>query len=210
MLLVCSDVHFFVVGLFLIRRSRFSTRNCYRECRIVTGGSHGPTFTGCSSLHTHRVHFGSSELALSRFSSCIMLVAYVAYLFFQLNSQRSLYLSLNEEEWNHRNCMEDDGSPNISKWESVVWLAIMTALISVLSEYLIGAIEGASTSWKMPVSFVSVILLPLVGNVAGHASTVMFAMKDKLGSFHQFFCFPEKKKSHYFTLMVSITDRILP
>uniref|UniRef100_A0A0V0H562 Putative ovule protein n=1 Tax=Solanum chacoense TaxID=4108 RepID=A0A0V0H562_SOLCH len=35
-------------------------------------------------LHvTHtEVHFGKSELALSRFSSCIMLIAYGAYLFF--------------------------------------------------------------------------------------------------------------------------------
>ena len=32
----------------------------------------------------------------------------------------------------------------------------------------------------MSVSFISVILLPLVGNAAEHASAVLFAMKDKL------------------------------
>lgn len=44
-------------------------------------------------LHfTHsEVHFGKSELALSRFSSCIMLIAYASYLFFQLRVQHSLY-----------------------------------------------------------------------------------------------------------------------
>lgn len=42
------------------------------------------------------VHFGKSELALSRFSSCIMLVAYVAYIFFQLTSQKNLYNPINE------------------------------------------------------------------------------------------------------------------
>lgn len=47
--------------------------------------------------YTHtEVHFGKSELMLSRFSSCIMLVAYAAYLFFQLKSQNSLYASVNE------------------------------------------------------------------------------------------------------------------
>jgi len=35
--------------------------------------------------------FGKSELALSRFSSFVMLVAYVAYLYFQLKSHRGLY-----------------------------------------------------------------------------------------------------------------------
>lgn len=47
-------------------------------------------------LHfTHtEVHFRKSELALSRFSSCIMLVAYASYLFFQLRSQPKLYDSV--------------------------------------------------------------------------------------------------------------------
>lgn len=35
-------------------------------------------------------------------------------------------------------------------------------------------------SMNMPVSFISVILLPIVGNAAEHASAIMFAMKDKL------------------------------
>lgn len=35
---------------------------------------------------------------------------------------------------------------------------------------------------NMPVSFISVILLPIVGNAAEHASAIMFAMKDKLVS----------------------------
>ena len=49
-------------------------------------------------LHfTHtEVHSGKSELALSRFSSCIMLVAYASYLFFQLRSQQNLYGSMDE------------------------------------------------------------------------------------------------------------------
>ena len=49
-------------------------------------------------LHfTHtEVHSGKSELALSRFSSCIMLVAYGSYLFFQLRSQHNFYGSLDE------------------------------------------------------------------------------------------------------------------
>ena len=42
------------------------------------------------------IYFGKSELDLSRFSSCIMLIAYAAYLFFQLKSHRNLYDALNE------------------------------------------------------------------------------------------------------------------
>ncbi|XP_024018775.1 vacuolar cation/proton exchanger 5 isoform X2 [Morus notabilis] len=126
--------------------------------------------------YTHsEVHFGKSELALSRFSSCIMLVAYAAYLFFQLKSQKNQYEGSQNEERS-----DDDESPEISKWESIIWLSIMTAWISILSEYLVNAIEGASIALKIPIAFISVILLPIVGNAAEHASAIMFAMKDKL------------------------------
>uniref|UniRef100_J3L9H0 Sodium/calcium exchanger membrane region domain-containing protein n=1 Tax=Oryza brachyantha TaxID=4533 RepID=J3L9H0_ORYBR len=89
-----------------------------------------------AALHyTHsEVQFGKSELALSRFSSCIMLVAYASYLHFQLSNNR------------HRN----------------------------------EAIVGASKAWDIPVAFISVVLLPIVGNSAGHVNAVIFAMKDRL------------------------------
>lgn len=133
-------------------------------------------------LHfTHtEVDFGKSELILSRFSSCIMLVAYAAYLFFQLKSQKKFYVPLNEGDCQNEENSDDEEVPEISKWESIIWLSIMTAWIAVLSQYLVDAIEGASVSLKMPVSFISVILLPIVGNAAEHASAIMFAMKDKL------------------------------
>lgn len=131
--------------------------------------------------YTHsEAHFGKSELALSRFSSCIMLLAYAAYLFFQLKSQTNLYSSVYEEEIQSEESSDEDEAPEISKWESVIWLSILTAWISVLSKYLVDAIEIASESLKIPVSFISVVLLPIVGNAAEHASAIMFAMKDKL------------------------------
>ena len=42
--------------------------------------------------------------------------------------------------------------------------------------------QGASVAMGIPVAFISVILLPIVGNAAEHAGAVMFAMKDKLVS----------------------------
>ncbi|KAL6144269.1 hypothetical protein ACLB2K_054964 [Fragaria x ananassa] len=132
-------------------------------------------------LHfTHtEVHFGKSELALSRFSSCIMLVAYASYLFFQLRSHRSLYNPIDEEGDNNEDCDEDE-VPEITHWEAIGWLSVLTVWVSILSGYLVDAIQGASDSFNIPVAFISVILLPIVGNAAEHASAIMFAMKDKL------------------------------
>uniref|UniRef100_A0A7N0TZK6 Vacuolar cation/proton exchanger n=1 Tax=Kalanchoe fedtschenkoi TaxID=63787 RepID=A0A7N0TZK6_KALFE len=133
-------------------------------------------------LHfTHtEMHYGKSELALSRFSSCVMLIAYAAYLYFQLKSQKDLYDPVEAETPNEGSHVDDDETPEISKWESIVWLAVLTLCISVLSEYLVDAIEGASVAMNIPIAFISVILLPIVGNAAEHASAIMFAVKDKL------------------------------
>ncbi|KAM0007841.1 putative calcium/proton exchanger, sodium/calcium exchanger membrane region [Helianthus debilis subsp. tardiflorus] len=61
-----------------------------------------------------------------------------------------------------------------------MWLGVLTLFISILSDYLVNAIEGASVAMDVPVAFISVILLPIVGNAAEHASAIMFAVKDKL------------------------------
>ncbi|KAK6269407.1 hypothetical protein POUND7_006512 [Theobroma cacao] len=126
------------------------------------------------STHTE-VHLGISELALSRFSSCVMLPAYIAYIVFQLKNLNDL-----EEGQNGDNLDDDEEAPEISKWESAIWLAIMAAAISILSEYLVDAIEGASLAWGVPVAFITVILLPIGGNTAAVTTSVMFAMKNKL------------------------------
>ncbi|XP_070673674.1 vacuolar cation/proton exchanger 3-like isoform X2 [Malus domestica] len=133
-------------------------------------------------LHSTRteLHYGKSELSLSRFTSCIMLVAYASYLFFQLRSQHNLYIPVDQSENHTEENSDDEEAPEISKWESIIWLSILTLVISVLSEYLVNAIEGASVAMSIPVAFISVILLPIVGNAAEHAGAVMFAMKDKL------------------------------
>ncbi|KAB1995280.1 hypothetical protein ERO13_D13G132700v2 [Gossypium hirsutum] len=138
--------------------------------------------------HTER-QYGKSELSLSRFSSCVMLVAYAAYLVFQLKGQNDLYAPINEENLDDDDDDDDDDgdddddddeAPEISKWESGIWLVILTAWISILSDYLVDTIEGASEAWDVSIAFISVILLPIIGNAAEHASAIMFAMKDKL------------------------------
>ncbi|KAG6497104.1 hypothetical protein ZIOFF_044992 [Zingiber officinale] len=210
----------------------------------------GLTFPAVLHFTRSEVHYGKSEVALSRFSSGVMLVAYASYLFFQLRSQQDSYhpiadvfeltlkmgdirqgddsitkyfnslkrlwqdlVLFSTYEWkfaddcnHHKKTMEDgciykflvglnvefdeeeghsedsdeEEPPELSQWEAISWLAVLTLWISILSEYLVDAIEGASDALNLPLAFISVILLPIVGNAAEHASAIMFAMKDKL------------------------------
>ncbi|KAL8139287.1 hypothetical protein V2J09_005308 [Rumex salicifolius] len=141
----------------------------------------GITFPAVLHFTHTEVHKGKSELALSRFSSCIMLIAYASYLYFQLRSQPNLYSPIDVEVVEDNESSDDaEEVPEMTKCESIAWLFILTLWVSILSGYLVDAIEGASAAMNMPVAFISVILLPIVGNAAEHASAIMFAMKDKL------------------------------
>ncbi|KAF2291643.1 hypothetical protein GH714_027792 [Hevea brasiliensis] len=112
-------------------------------------------------------------LELSRASSIVMLLAYVAYIFFQLKTHRQLFESQEEGE-------EEEEKAVIGFSSAFSWLVGMTMIIALLSEYVVGTIEAASDSWGISVSFISIILLPIVGNAAEHAGSIIFAFKNKL------------------------------
>ncbi|KAL1321670.1 hypothetical protein HN51_066538 [Arachis hypogaea] len=119
-----------------------------------------------------------SSLYLSRAASITMLVAYFAYLIFQLWTHRTLFEA--EDEDGDGENGSDDEEAVIGVWSGVAWLAGMTVFIALLSEYVVDTIEEASESWGLSVSFLSIILLPIVGNAAEHAGAIIFAFKNKL------------------------------
>ncbi|CAN4106098.1 unnamed protein product [Withania somnifera] len=118
-----------------------------------------------------------ATLQLSRVSCIVMLIAYIGYLIFQLWTHRQLFDAEAEEN-------EDDDTVEeeavLGFWSAFAWMVGMTVIIALLSEYVVGTIEAASDSWGISVSFISVILLPIVGNAAEHAGAVIFAFKNKL------------------------------
>ncbi|XP_021720679.1 vacuolar cation/proton exchanger 3-like isoform X2 [Chenopodium quinoa] len=134
-----------------------------------------PLFTQHSEDAAGTAFSASSILLLSRVNSIVLLVAYIAYLFFQLKTHRQLFDS---EEEPDDNC--EDGRAIIGFWSAFSWLVGMTVVIALLSEYIVGTIEAASISWGIPISFLSIILLPIVGNAAEHAGAIIFAYKNKL------------------------------
>lgn len=128
-----------------------------------------------SGKSTEQTPFGT--LQLSRASCIIMLIAYIAYLIFQLWTNRHLFEDQEDDVFDD-NVSEETAV--IGFWSGFIWLVFMTGIIAVLSEYVVATIEDASKSWGLSVNFISVILLPIVGNAAEHAGAVIFAFKNKL------------------------------
>ncbi|RDX75935.1 Vacuolar cation/proton exchanger 3, partial [Mucuna pruriens] len=123
------------------------------------------------------LYSADSSLQLSRAASIVMVIAYCVYLVFQLWTHRQLFEAQDEDDEEGDN---DSEEAVIGFWSGFAWLVGMTVIIAVLSEYVVQTIEDASDSWGLSVSFLSIILLPIVGNAAEHAGAIIFAFKNKL------------------------------
>eukprot|EP00465_Bigelowiella_longifila_P003763 CAMPEP_0185257788 /NCGR_PEP_ID=MMETSP1359-20130426/6807_1 /TAXON_ID=552665 /ORGANISM="Bigelowiella longifila, Strain CCMP242" /LENGTH=222 /DNA_ID=CAMNT_0027843025 /DNA_START=68 /DNA_END=736 /DNA_ORIENTATION=+ len=115
----------------------------------------------------------ASVLSFSRFTAVLLLGIYGLLMYFQIKTHRHL---LEDEE----NEEEEEEEQILSLKEAIIWLAIDTALISFFSELLVGSIEGSAEAWDIPKVFIGVIVIPIVGNAAEHASAVIVAMKGKM------------------------------
>jgi Ca2+:H+ antiporter len=62
-----------------------------------------------------------------------------------------------------------------------LWLlVVVTVLVAVTAEFLVDSIDGLTSSGSINKEFVSIILLPIVGNAAEHVTAVTVSVKDKL------------------------------
>ena len=65
-------------------------------------------------------------------------------------------------------------------WFWVVVLLVVTIGVAIESELLVDSLEEATSSLGLTALFTGVILLPIIGNAAEHATAVTVAMKNKM------------------------------
>jgi len=76
---------------------------------------------------------------------------------------------------------EDKEEPQLSIWVAVFTLGASTALVAICAEYMVNSINALCTPTSgLSKTFVGLILLPIVGNAAEHATAVTVACKDKM------------------------------
>lgn len=73
---------------------------------------------------------------------------------------------------------EHGKKPNLVLWSIV--LLVCTVLVAIESELLVDSLEEATAKLGLTALFTGVILLPIVGNAAEHATAVTVAMKGKM------------------------------
>ena len=71
--------------------------------------------------------------------------------------------------------------PQLSLFVALLTLGIATALVGICAEFMTDAIDPITKPCgPLPRTFVGLILLPIVGNAAEHATAVTVAIKDKM------------------------------
>jgi Ca2+:H+ antiporter len=111
------------------------------------------------------------EQRLSLGIAIVLFVTYACVLGFTLKTHKQLFLGSGPEPENHNNW---------SVRMSLVMLLIATALVALLSEFLVGTIEDVRRSLGITEVFVGVIVVAIVGNAAEHSTAITMALKNKM------------------------------
>ncbi|MDZ8052053.1 MAG: calcium/proton exchanger [Aulosira sp. ZfuVER01] len=121
---------------------------------------------------------GISKHILQNFSvavAIVLILVYVLTLLFSMKTHSYLYevgmVEAEIEEINHN-------KPNLWLWSGV--LLVCTLLVALESEMLVDSLEVATSQLGLTALFTGVIIVPIVGNAAEHATAVTVAMKDKM------------------------------
>ncbi|KAJ4379677.1 hypothetical protein N0V86_004859 [Didymella sp. IMI 355093] len=94
-----------------------------------------------------------------------------------VNLKNLLHRQPNDEEEEEE---EEFETPSLSVIGALVTLAFSTTLVAFCSEFMVDSIDGLTATGGVSTTFVGLILLPIVGNAAEHATAVTVAMKDKM------------------------------
>ncbi|MEH2242374.1 calcium/proton exchanger [Nostoc sp.] len=125
---------------------------------------------------------GINEQTLQNLSiavAVVLILVYALTLLFSMKTHSYLYdVGLAEAEAEAEEISISDAKPNMVLWVGV--LLVCTLLVAIESELLVDSLEVATSQLGLTALFTGVILVPIVGNAAEHATAVTVAMKDKM------------------------------
>ncbi|NES92343.1 MULTISPECIES: calcium/proton exchanger [Okeania] len=130
---------------------------------------------------------GISENTMQNLSGAVAIVliaVYILTLLFSMKTHSYLYevgVAGNEPEESDSNTESEEKSehkPNLLLWISV--LLVATLAVAFESELLVDSLEEATETLGLTTLFTGVIVVPIIGNAAEHATAVTVAMKNKM------------------------------
>ncbi len=123
---------------------------------------------------------GIGEITLQKLSVAVAIVLILVYgltLLFSMKTHSYLY-DVGVAEFEEDETSESKHEVNLWFW--VFILLVVTLAVAVESELLVDSLEEATTALGLTALFTGVIVLPIIGNAAEHATAVTVAMKNKM------------------------------
>lgn len=147
-----------------IARSNFSLL-CFAGVSIVVPLAFQITNEGAPNTH-------EGLTVLSLVMAFLLLLIYILGLIFSFVTHRNLFIQVDHPQI--------DTEPTIKLSTSLLILTITAAAVAIESELLVNSVENTVKEIGLPEAFIGVIVIPLIGNVAEHASAILMAKKDKI------------------------------
>ncbi|MDQ2942751.1 MAG: calcium/proton exchanger [Candidatus Dormibacteraeota bacterium] len=166
-LLLVLGISFFVGGVHH-KEQRFSSRAAGVHSVSLLLAVAGLLMPALLILTTPQVGFVEKEV-VSGVVAIVLILLYLAALAFTQITHPHLFRGAEELE-----------IPTASMRRSIIVLVVAAGLVGVESELLVSTLAPALTALRLPPIFVGLILIPIIGNAAEHASAVYFAAKDRV------------------------------
>lgn len=128
---------------------------------------------------------GISEPTLQKLSAAVAIVLILVYgltLLFSMKTHSYLFdVGMADlEDLAEANLLEENPEDKPNLWLWVGLLFAITLVVAYESELLVDTLEEATAKLGLTALFTGVILLPIIGNAAEHATAVTVAMKNKM------------------------------
>lgn len=137
-----------------------------------------PTAMNYTSIGINKITLQNLSIAVA----IVLILVYALTLLFSMKTHAYLYeVGVAETESNEVEVEiqeHHEEKPNAWLWTGV--LLICTLLVAFESELLVESLETATSKLGLTALFTGVIVLPIVGNAAEHATAVTVAMKNKM------------------------------
>lgn len=109
--------------------------------------------------------------------SMMLIAVYILGLVYSLITHRNVFVK-HEEHEEHED--EADEKPKWSLSKSVIILAAATFFVALQSETLVATVEHTVKQFGLPEVFIGIIIIPILGNIAEHASAMIMAVNNKV------------------------------
>ena len=118
------------------------------------------------------------EQNLSLAIAIVLFLTYALTLVFTLVTHKNLFTGHSHDI--AKSATENDADESWSITKSVSVLVGATVFVALVSEFLVGAVEGARETLGLTEVFVGVIIVAIIGNAAEHSSAILLALRNKM------------------------------